>query len=66
MESFQQIQDLISSKLTWKVFETVLKKQSSSENVKLINITLGKPTKKGDSYLSTVTRFSVEYSGEIR
>lgn len=64
MEQFKQIQDLVSPKFTWEVFETVLKKQSNSDKVKLINITLGSETSKGDSYLSTVTRFSVDYTGE--
>lgn len=42
----------------------ILKKKSGCSDPKVREIKLGSASKKGDSYLSTVTRFTVEGTGD--
>lgn len=60
MVSISEIQNRISPKFTEQVFMSILHKKAKSEKVEVKKIILGEESKKGDSYLSTVTRYTVE------
>lgn len=62
--SVHDIQDAISAEFTAEVLRNIVIKKSGLTEVKVTKITLGAPSKKGDSYLSTVMRFIVDATGK--
>ncbi|XP_017769660.1 PREDICTED: uncharacterized protein LOC108557585 [Nicrophorus vespilloides] len=59
----EELQELISNKFDKETLLGILRKRHDLQNVEIEKIQLGSESKKGDSYLSTVTRFNVHYNG---
>lgn len=59
----KDLTELISPKFTEDVLLEILEKRTSLKNIQIKTIELGAESKKGDSYLSTICRFSVKATG---
>ncbi|KAI4462609.1 hypothetical protein MML48_4g00019634 [Holotrichia oblita] len=63
MASIRDLTDRISPGFTENVFHDILRKQSGFTDIAVKEIKFGFGSKKGDSYLSNVTRFTIEGTG---
>ncbi|KAJ3658257.1 hypothetical protein Zmor_010009 [Zophobas morio] len=62
--SAEELQKIISPKFTEQVLLDIVAKKTGLCDIKLKKIQLGAPAKKGDSYLSTICRFTLEAVGK--
>lgn len=63
MANIRDLTDKISPGFTENVLNDILRKQSGFTNVAIKEIKFSFSSKKGDSYLSNITRFTIEGTG---
>jgi hypothetical protein len=62
--SVQELQQIISPKFTEKVLRDIVTTKSGLSDVQVKKIDMGTASKKGDSYLSDICRFTLEATGK--
>ncbi|XP_044254739.1 uncharacterized protein LOC123005162 [Tribolium madens] len=62
--SIQELQKIISPKFTQQVIDDIIKKKSGLSDVSVKKIEIGASSKKGDSYLSNICRFTIDANGK--
>jgi hypothetical protein len=62
--SVQELQQIISPKFTEKVLRDIVTTKSGLSDVQVKKIDMGAASKKGDSYLSDICRFTLEATGK--
>ncbi|EFA02417.1 uncharacterized protein LOC663797 [Tribolium castaneum] len=64
--SVQDLQKIISPKFTQQVINDIIKKKSGLSDICVKKIELGASSKKGDSYLSNICRFTINATGKTQ